>query len=82
MIVALSFTHQNLMAQSIHPSEVLFQTYHIEVYDLSGRKIITQQNVTFPYDTNKLRKGMYLVYIQSESGYSQTEKTCKFLNSL
>lgn len=48
--------------------------YHIEVYDLSGRKIITQQNVTFPYDINNLRMGMYIVHITSKDGYAQNEK--------
>lgn len=81
-IKALSFVYQDSLAQTIYPTEVLGHTYQIEVYDLSGSKITSQQNVSLPYDNNKLRKGMYLVYIQSENGYSQTEKTCKFLNSL
>jgi hypothetical protein len=48
--------------------------YHIEVYDLSGRRIITQQNVSFPYDITNLRIGMYIVHITSKDGYAQNEK--------
>ncbi|MBQ1652345.1 MAG: T9SS type A sorting domain-containing protein, partial [Bacteroidales bacterium] len=46
---------------------------YVEIYDASGRLMLTKKNITGCIDVNELKPGQYSIKLYSEDGVSQSK---------
>ncbi|MBQ1732761.1 MAG: T9SS type A sorting domain-containing protein [Bacteroidales bacterium] len=46
---------------------------YVEIYDASGRLMLTKKNITGFIDVNELKPGQYNIKVYSEDGVSQSK---------